>query len=63
MDAEIVAIDPRTGTIKSFQELTNRAKRDVQVKDIQVSVCLYAFDLMYLNGKVSSMISFFLENI
>lgn len=58
MDAEIVAIDPRTGAIKSFQELTNRAKKDVQMKDIQVSVCLYAFDLMYLNGKVSWLISY-----
>ncbi|KXN91067.1 DNA ligase 3 [Leucoagaricus sp. SymC.cos] len=52
MDSEIVATDPRSGTIKSFQELSNRAKKDVQIKDIQVSVCLYAFDLMYLNGKI-----------
>jgi ATP-dependent DNA ligase len=53
MDAEIVAVNPHTGAIKTFQELSNRAKKDVQVKDIQVSVCLYAFDLMYLNGEVS----------
>jgi DNA ligase-1 len=52
MDSEIVAVDPRTGTIRSFQELSNRAKKDVQLKDIQVSICLYAFDLMYLNGEV-----------
>ncbi|XP_006460839.1 hypothetical protein AGABI2DRAFT_69760 [Agaricus bisporus var. bisporus H97] len=51
MDAEIVAVNPRTGAIKTFQELSNRAKKDVQVRDIQVSVCLYAFDLMYLNGE------------
>jgi hypothetical protein len=53
MDAEIVAVNPHTGAIKTFQELSNRAKKDVQVRDIQVSVCLYAFDLMYLNGEVS----------
>ncbi|KAF9454008.1 ATP-dependent DNA ligase [Macrolepiota fuliginosa MF-IS2] len=52
MDAEIVAIDPRSGAIKTFQELSNRAKKDVQLKNIQVSVCLYGFDLMYLNGEV-----------
>ena len=52
MDSEIVAIDPRTGALKSFQELSNRAKKDVELKDVQVSVCLYAFDLMYLNGEV-----------
>ncbi|KAF5351802.1 hypothetical protein D9756_007537 [Leucocoprinus leucothites] len=51
MDSEIVAIDPRTGVLRSFQELSNRAKKDVQLKDIQVTVCLYAFDLMYLNGE------------
>lgn len=54
MDAEIVAIDPRTGAIRTFQELSNRAKKDVHQNDIQVSVCLYAFDLMYLNGEVNT---------
>ncbi len=51
MDSEIVAIDPRTGALKSFQELSNRAKKDVELKDVQVSVCLYAFDLMYLKWR------------
>ena len=52
MDAEIVAIDPASGALKSFQELSGRARKDVDVKDIRVSVCVYAFDLMYLNGEV-----------
>ena len=52
MDAEIVAIDPASGALKSFQELSGRARKDVDVKDIRISVCVYAFDLMYLNGEV-----------
>ena len=52
MDSEIVAVDSRTGALKSFQELSNRAKKDVKLKDVQISVCVYAFDLMYLNGEV-----------
>lgn len=52
MDAEIVAIDPVTGAIKSFQELSSRARKDVNLKDIRISVCVFAFDLMYLNGEV-----------
>ncbi|KAF8160810.1 DNA ligase [Crassisporium funariophilum] len=51
MDAEIVAIDPTTGGLKSFQELSNRARKDVNIKDVQIAVCVFAFDLMYMNGK------------
>ncbi|KAG5221916.1 DNA ligase [Salix suchowensis] len=42
LDAEAVAID-RT---------TKRKRKDVKVEDIQVRVCLFAFDLLYLNGEV-----------
>ncbi|KAG2345582.1 ATP-dependent DNA ligase [Suillus weaverae] len=52
IDSEIVAIDPSDGGLKSFQELSNRARKDVEMSDIKVSVCVYAFDLMYLDGKV-----------
>lgn len=52
MDSEIVAVDSRTGALKSFQELSNRAKKDVKLKHVQISVCVYAFDLMYFNGEV-----------
>lgn len=37
-----------------FQELSKRKRKDVKVEDIQVRVCLFAFDLLYLNGEVSS---------
>ena len=52
MDSEIVAIDPVSGTIKSFQELSGRARKDVNLKDVRIAVCIFAFDLMYLNGEV-----------
>ncbi|KAI0949394.1 hypothetical protein AcW1_009022 [Taiwanofungus camphoratus] len=52
IDAEIVAIDPANGSIKSFQELSNRARKDVRLDDVKVSVCIYAFDIMYLDGQV-----------
>ena len=53
IDSEIVAIDPLTTELKSFQELSNRARKDVDLNDIRVSVCVFAFDLMYFNGEVS----------
>ena len=37
MDAEIVAIDPVSDELKSFQELSNRARKDVNIKDIRES--------------------------
>ena len=58
MDAEIVAIDSTSGELKSFQELSNRARKDVNIKDIRVAVCIYAFDLMLLNGEVRNLWTF-----
>ncbi|RYP07756.1 hypothetical protein DL765_009021 [Monosporascus sp. GIB2] len=51
MEGEVVAVDRRTGELRSFQALTNRARKDVAVASITVDVCLFAFDLMYLNGQ------------
>lgn len=52
LDSEIVAIDPNDGRLKSFQELSNRARKDVKLEDVKVAVCVYAFDIMYLDGEV-----------
>ncbi|KAI0699263.1 ATP-dependent DNA ligase [Cytidiella melzeri] len=52
LDSEIVAIDPADGSLRSFQELSNRARRDVNLADIKVPVCVFAFDLMYLNEEI-----------
>ncbi|TRM69448.1 ATP-dependent DNA ligase [Schizophyllum amplum] len=51
MDSEIVALDPSTGALKTFQELSNRARKDVQLGDVRVAVGVFAFDLMYLDGQ------------
>ncbi|RKF74433.1 DNA ligase 3 [Golovinomyces cichoracearum] len=50
MEGEIVAVEPTTGNLKPFQTLSNRARKDVSIGSIKVEVCLFAFDLMYLNG-------------
>jgi DNA ligase-1 len=52
LDAEAVAIDRATGQLMPFQDLSRRKRKDVKVEDIQVCVCLFAFDLLYLNGEV-----------
>ncbi|KAH8673332.1 hypothetical protein BX600DRAFT_508609 [Xylariales sp. PMI_506] len=51
MEGEVVAVDHETGELKNFQTLTNRARKDVAIGSITIGVCLFAFDLMYLNGQ------------
>lgn len=51
MEGEVVAVDPESGDLKTFQTLTNRARKDVAIGSIKVNVCMFAFDLMYLNGE------------
>ena len=53
IDGEIVAVDAKDGSLKSFQELSNRARKAVQIHEVTIAVCLYAFDLVYLDGNVS----------
>ena len=52
IDAEVVAIGPQNELLP-FQTLSNRSRKDVQAKDVKVKVGVYAFDLMYLDGKVN----------
>ncbi|KAK3069002.1 hypothetical protein LTS18_000457, partial [Coniosporium uncinatum] len=51
MEGEVVAIDKESGELKPFQILANRARKDVVIHEVKVDVCLFAFDLMYLNGE------------
>ena len=51
MEGEVVAIDRETGELKPFQVLSNRAKKEVVIHSVKIDVCLFAFDLMYLNGE------------
>jgi DNA ligase-1 len=57
LDAEAVAIDKDTGRLMPFQELSKRKRKDVKLEDIQVRVCLFAFDLIYLNGEVRARVA------
>jgi DNA ligase 1 len=51
MEGEVVAVDRQNGELKNFQTLTNRARKDVEIGTITINVCLFAFDLMFLNGQ------------
>ncbi|XP_046933676.1 DNA ligase 1 isoform X1 [Lynx rufus] len=51
LDTEAVAWDREKKQIQPFQVLTTRKRKEVDAADIQVQVCLYAFDLLYLNGE------------
>lgn len=51
IDAEAVAMDRATGEIRPFQVLSTRKRKDATVDNITVQVCVFAFDLLYLNGE------------
>ncbi|KUJ14647.1 DNA ligase-like protein I [Mollisia scopiformis] len=51
MEGEVVAVDQNTGDLKTFQTLANRARKDVVIGSVKIDVCLFSFDLMYLNGE------------
>lgn len=51
IDSELVAYDLTTGKILPFQILSTRGRKGINIADIKVQVCLFAFDLMLLNGK------------
>ncbi|KAI9146124.1 hypothetical protein BKA69DRAFT_1153542 [Paraphysoderma sedebokerense] len=56
LDCECVAWDPEKKCILPFQVLSTRKRKDVSKADITVQVCLFAFDLLYLNGKVPELL-------
>ena len=61
LDAEAVAFDVKENKLMPFQELSKRKRKDVKVEDIQVRVCLFAFDLLYLNGEVGLFVLYVLQ--
>jgi DNA ligase-1 len=53
LDCETVAWDMVEKKVLPFQQLMTRKRKDVKVEDITVKVCVFAFDILYLNGEVS----------
>ncbi|PHH85470.1 hypothetical protein CDD83_376 [Cordyceps sp. RAO-2017] len=51
LDCETVAWDINEKRVLPFQQLMTRKRKDVKVEDVKVKVCVFAFDLLYLNGQ------------
>lgn len=51
LDCETVAWDVLEKKVLPFQQLMTRKKKDVKLEDVKVKVCVFAFDLLYLNGE------------
>ncbi|XP_074272257.1 DNA ligase 1-like [Silene latifolia] len=51
LDCEIVAYDREKQKILPFQILSTRARKNVAMSEIKVDVSIFAFDILYLNGK------------
>ena len=51
LDCETVAWDVAQKKVLPFQQLMTRKRKDVKAEDIKVKVCVFAFDLLFLNGE------------
>lgn len=57
LDCEAVAWDKEERRVLPFQQLMTRKRKDVKSEDVKVKVCVFAFDMLFLNGKVRLSIS------
>lgn len=60
LDSEIVAVDAKTGKILPFQILSTRARKNVEIQNIDINVCVYLFDLILFDDE--SLLQCTLEN-
>ncbi|QKX59162.1 uncharacterized protein TRUGW13939_06294 [Talaromyces rugulosus] len=51
LDCETVAWDVQEKKVLPFQQLMTRKRKDVKAEDVKVKVCVFAFDLLFLNGE------------
>ena len=52
VDSELVAVDRSANhRLRAFQELSTRAREGVNEEDISIHVCVFLFDLLYLDGQ------------
>lgn len=51
LDCESVGWDTVEKKVLPFQQLMTRKKKDVKIEDVKVKVCVFAFDLLFLNGE------------
>jgi DNA ligase-1 len=57
LDCETVAWDTEERKVMPFQHLMTRKRKDVKVEDVKVKVCVFAFDILFLNGEVRASIT------
>lgn len=62
LDCETVAWDTVEKKVLPFQQLMTRKRKDVKVEDVKVKVCVFAFDMLFYNGKVGSLLPYVLSN-
>jgi DNA ligase-1 len=51
IDSEAVGWDPEAKRLLPFQMLSLRARKGVALADIKIRVCIFAFDVLFLNGR------------
>ncbi|KAK9840432.1 hypothetical protein WJX74_009841 [Apatococcus lobatus] len=53
LDAELVAVDRSYGKVRlrAFQELSTRARGGVTTDQVTINVCVFVFDLLYVDGE------------